>query len=372
MDGRRHEAVAERVHPHQRGHHARVAEVVGVDATGQAGRRRRLDRDHPQVLRLAGQLVGQERVGEAGEVAAPADAADDDVRVGPGHVELALRLDPDHGLVQEHVVEDGAERVLRGGLVRHRVLDRLADREAERARARRVLREPLRGRCSCRGSGTPRPSRPTSPSCGAGRASGRSSPAPCRSSRRSRRAARRRRGSCPTGRRPSRWRGASRPPAGCRRPARPRCSACGCRRGSRPRTCRRSSRGSGAPSRAGGRGRAGVGRHSRYTSRTGSGISTQRSFVTSCWMRAIGKSGARSAGPTGCFVPGWSTGGRSNGRSAWRLYQAFGISDSGRTNFVWSVTSAPPGRENADSTRDAAYSDGTSAMRATYSAKRPV
>ena len=48
----------------------------------------------------------------------------------------------------------------------------------------------------------------------------------------------------------------------------------------------------------------------------------------------MGNSGARSAGPTGCFVPGWSTGGSSNGRSAWRLYQAFGISDSGRTNLV--------------------------------------
>ena len=90
--------------------------------------------------------------------------------------------------------------------------------------------------------------------------------------------------------------------------------------------------------------KSGVGRHSLYTSRTGSGISTQRSRVTSCWMSAIGKSGARSEGPTGCFVPGWSTAGSANGRSAWMLYQAVGISDSGRTNFVVSLTGAS-GRE---------------------------
>ena len=54
------------------------------------------------------------------------------------------------------------------------------------------------------------------------------------------------------------------------------------------------------------------------------------------------------------------------------LYQAFGISDSGRTNFVWSVTSAPPGVKTPILREAAAYRDGTSAMRATYSAKRPV
>src|SRR5438445_285799 len=54
---------------------------------------------------------------------------------------------------------------------------------------------------------------------------------------------------------------------------------------------------------------SGVGRHTLYASRTGSGISIQRSRLTSCLISSIGKSGARSAGPIGWPVPGWSGGG---------------------------------------------------------------
>ena len=74
----------------------------------------------------------------------------------------------------------------------------------------------------------------------------------------------------------------------------------------------------------------------RYTSRTGSGISIQRSVLTSCSMSAIGNSGARSSGPMGCPVPGWSTGGGGSGRSAITLYQDFGIWLSSRTYLSWS------------------------------------
>ncbi len=45
----------------------------------------------------------------------------------------------------------------------------------------------------------------------------------------------------------------------------------------------------------------------------------------------MGKSGARSSGPMGFFVPGWSTGGRGLGRSAAMLYQALGMRPSSRT-----------------------------------------
>ncbi len=48
----------------------------------------------------------------------------------------------------------------------------------------------------------------------------------------------------------------------------------------------------------------------------------------------MGKSGARSSGPTGWPVPGWSTGCAGFGMSAWMLYQRSGIADSGRRNFV--------------------------------------
>ena len=51
-------------------------------------------------------------------------------------------------------------------------------------------------------------------------------------------------------------------------------------------------------------------------------------------MSAIGKSGARSAGPMGWPVPGWRTGGGATGRSAAMLYQARGMRSSASTNFV--------------------------------------
>ena len=70
----------------------------------------------------------------------PPDAADHDVRVGAGERHLLLRLLPDHGLVQQHVVQDRAERVLR--VVAGRcILHGLRDRDAERARRARVGRE---------------------------------------------------------------------------------------------------------------------------------------------------------------------------------------------------------------------------------------
>ena len=60
----------------------------------------------------------------------------------PRFAERRLRLLPDHGLVQEHVVEHRAEGVL-GARVAHRLLDRLADRDAERAGVVRLVLEHL-------------------------------------------------------------------------------------------------------------------------------------------------------------------------------------------------------------------------------------
>src|SRR2546427_11516167 len=77
---------------------------------------------------------------------------------------------------------------------------------------------------------------------------------------------------------------------------------------------------------------SGVGRQTLYASRTGSGISLQRSQLSSCLISSIGKSGARSAGPMGCAVPGWSGGGSGDGRSAWMLYQCVGSSFSSSWN----------------------------------------
>src|SRR5437773_767635 len=69
-------------------------------------------------------------------------------------------------------------------------------------------------------------------------------------------------------------------------------------------------------------------------SRTSSGIGIQRSRLTSCLISSIGKSGARSCGPMGCFVQGCSTGGAGVLRSAWMLYHFDGMSFSSRRNFV--------------------------------------
>ena len=54
----------------------------------------------------------------------------------------------------------------------------------------------------------------------------------------------------------------------------------------------------------------------RYTSRTGSGISMNRSALTSCLMSSIGNRGASISGPMGSLVPGWRGGGSGSGKSA--------------------------------------------------------
>src|ERR1019366_3051103 len=55
-------------------------------------------------------------------------------------------------------------------------------------------------------------------------------------------------------------------------------------------------------------------------------------------ISSIGNNGSRSAGPIGCFVPGCKTGGKGFGRSAVKLYQAFGMCVSSKTNLTWSLT----------------------------------
>ena len=61
-------------------------------------------------------------------------------------------------------------------------------------------------------------------------------------------------------------------------------------------------------------------------SRTGSGISTQRSGHISCMTRFSGKIAVIMSGVTGCLVPGCSGGGSGSGKSALRLYHCLGMS----------------------------------------------
>ena len=124
------EPVAQRVHLHQRRHADGVAEVVAVLAAGQRRAGGRLDaadhRVHP-----AGQLLAEEREGQAREVGAAAGAAHDHVGHLLGHLQLQQRLLADHRLVQQHVVEHAAQRVA-GVVAPQRRLDRLRDRDAQR------------------------------------------------------------------------------------------------------------------------------------------------------------------------------------------------------------------------------------------------
>src|SRR5512141_250833 len=73
---------------------------------------------------------------------------------------------------------------------------------------------------------------------------------------------------------------------------------------------------------------------------TAPGMGISRCADTSCSIRGMGNSGARSSGLTGLPVPGWSTAAGGFGMSAMTLYQVFGISESLRRNFTL-IASSP-------------------------------
>ena len=106
VDSVRDEAVAERVHLRDRSDADRVAEIVGVDAARERRARRGLRGDETSARLPALELVADERIRQAGEVRATADAADHDVRVLTRHLHLLLRFEADHGLMEKHVVDD--------------------------------------------------------------------------------------------------------------------------------------------------------------------------------------------------------------------------------------------------------------------------
>ena len=131
VESGRHERRAEGVHLGERRHVAGVAEVVGIAPPGQARTGRRLDRHDAHRL-AAAQLRADERERDAGEVRAAAGAADDDVRIVVGHLELRHRFLADDRLMQQHMIQHRAEGVF-GVVVSRGDFDRLGDGDAETA-----------------------------------------------------------------------------------------------------------------------------------------------------------------------------------------------------------------------------------------------
>ena len=139
MEAGRHEVRAQGMHLDQRQEVPGIAKVIGVLAAAEARAGRRLDGDDPR-LRSAAKLLADKGKSDAGEVRAAAGAADDDVRVVTGHLHLRHGLHPDHRLVEDDVVQHGAERIA-GVVPAPGDLDRLGHGKAEGTAMVRLLGE---------------------------------------------------------------------------------------------------------------------------------------------------------------------------------------------------------------------------------------
>ena len=108
----------------------------------------RLDRDEAHIF--ARGFVGEKWKRDAAEVRPSAAACDDHVGIVADFRELLFRLESDHRLMQQHVIEHRAERVVGVGAGRG-FLDRLGNRDAQRAgRIGMLLQDvPARRWCAC-------------------------------------------------------------------------------------------------------------------------------------------------------------------------------------------------------------------------------
>lgn len=112
--GGRLEFAAKRVHLGQRRNLAGITEIIGISAARHRWAGGRLHGDEIGV-RFAGQPVLHKGCDQAAKVRATARAADDDIRVLVIERHGLFRLQADHGLVQEHLVEHRAEHIARAG-----------------------------------------------------------------------------------------------------------------------------------------------------------------------------------------------------------------------------------------------------------------
>ena len=129
--GRGHEPAAQRVHLGKGGDARRIAEVVGVLAAREGGAACGLDGEEVDVV-FAFELLPHEGRDEAAQIGAAARAADDEIGLHAVFIERDLALLPDDGLMQQDVVEHGAQDIAAVGRL-SRLFDGFGDGAAQRA-----------------------------------------------------------------------------------------------------------------------------------------------------------------------------------------------------------------------------------------------
>ena len=143
MDARRHEAVPQRIHLHQRRELGRVAEIVAILAAAHGGARMRFAGDKADLA--ARELVAQEGEASPAKLLPPPTQPITTSGIVLGQFHLLLRLQADDRLVQQDVVQHAAQRIP-GAFLADGRLDRLADGDAQAARAIGVVFQDLPGR----------------------------------------------------------------------------------------------------------------------------------------------------------------------------------------------------------------------------------
>ncbi len=139
VNSRWHKGAAQRVHLDQRRQVAGIAKIVGESALGQAGTSRGFHGHHARAA-LSLDLAAQIGHHQTREIGSAARATDDHVGFVAGQAHLLDRLLPDHGLVQQDVIQHAAQRVL-GVRVLGSHFNRLRDGDAQRAVGLRILRQ---------------------------------------------------------------------------------------------------------------------------------------------------------------------------------------------------------------------------------------
>ena len=103
MARRRHEAAAQGVHLQKGRGFPGIAKVVGKASPGQTGAGSRFDGDEADIV-FAFDSAGHERRQKPSQIGTAAGAADDHVRLHAVFIQCRLSLQPDDGLMQQHVV----------------------------------------------------------------------------------------------------------------------------------------------------------------------------------------------------------------------------------------------------------------------------